>query len=112
MARNTDDIDDPPRKPVMFMGRNIEEIPCFRQVLITGILSGLGIGFGTFMLTSLGEPQTQPCIRSSALRCPTGFTVGTSTPYRTSSYESCSRRSRAPLLNEAVTRSQTSQYQN
>ncbi|XP_037581098.1 cytochrome c oxidase assembly protein COX20, mitochondrial [Dermacentor silvarum] len=52
MARNAGDIDDPPRKPVMFMGRNIEEIPCFRQVFITGILSGLGIGFGTFMLTS------------------------------------------------------------
>ncbi|KAH7939677.1 hypothetical protein HPB52_015814 [Rhipicephalus sanguineus] len=63
MTENTGDIDeDPPRKPVTFMGRNIEEIPCFRSSLMTGILSGLGIGIGTFFLTKTGEDCDDRCI--------------------------------------------------
>uniref|UniRef100_A0A131XFJ6 Cytochrome c oxidase assembly protein COX20, mitochondrial n=1 Tax=Hyalomma excavatum TaxID=257692 RepID=A0A131XFJ6_9ACAR len=64
MAENPVDIDDPPRKPVIFMGRNIEEIPCFRQVVMTGILSGLGIGLGTFMLTSRPRRSTDAAVYS------------------------------------------------
>ncbi|XP_077530248.1 cytochrome c oxidase assembly factor COX20 lethal (3) 87Df [Haemaphysalis longicornis] len=59
-----EDSDDPPKKPLMFMGRNIEEIPCFRQVLITGILSGIGIGVGTFMLTSRPRRATDAAVYS------------------------------------------------
>lgn len=36
----------------MFMGRNLADIPCFKTVFQAGILSGLGIGLGTFMFTS------------------------------------------------------------
>uniref|UniRef100_A0A023G6N6 Cytochrome c oxidase assembly protein COX20, mitochondrial n=1 Tax=Amblyomma triste TaxID=251400 RepID=A0A023G6N6_AMBTT len=52
MAENTNDSDDAPRKRVKLMGRYIDEIPCFRQVFMAGILGGLGVGLGTFMLTS------------------------------------------------------------
>ncbi|KAH8032321.1 hypothetical protein MRX96_041989 [Rhipicephalus microplus] len=67
MAEKTGDIDEePPRKPVMFMGRNIEEIPCFRSSLMTGILSGLGIGIGTFFLTSRPRRSTDAAVYSFA----------------------------------------------
>ncbi|XP_076312632.1 cytochrome c oxidase assembly factor COX20 lethal (3) 87Df [Tachypleus tridentatus] len=36
----------------IFFGRNVEEIPCFKSSFMTGILSGLGIGLGTFLATS------------------------------------------------------------
>uniref|UniRef100_A0A023FYD3 Cytochrome c oxidase assembly protein COX20, mitochondrial n=1 Tax=Amblyomma parvum TaxID=251391 RepID=A0A023FYD3_AMBPA len=52
MADNTNARDDAPRKRVKLMGRYVDEIPCFRQVFMAGILGGLGVGLGTFMLTS------------------------------------------------------------
>uniref|UniRef100_A0A0K8RIV9 Cytochrome c oxidase assembly protein COX20, mitochondrial n=1 Tax=Ixodes ricinus TaxID=34613 RepID=A0A0K8RIV9_IXORI len=53
MEENAPQSDDlPPKKPVMFMGRNLEEIPCLKTVFQTSIVSGLGIGLATFMFTS------------------------------------------------------------
>ncbi|XP_055332107.1 cytochrome c oxidase assembly protein COX20, mitochondrial-like [Paramacrobiotus metropolitanus] len=35
-----------------FIQRNLLSIPCFRESFMYGMLSGLGAGLGTFMLTS------------------------------------------------------------
>uniref|UniRef100_A0A8D8TEI3 Cytochrome c oxidase assembly protein COX20, mitochondrial n=1 Tax=Cacopsylla melanoneura TaxID=428564 RepID=A0A8D8TEI3_9HEMI len=42
------------KKDIYFMGRNLNEIPCFRNSFLYGISTGLGVGFGTFLLTSNG----------------------------------------------------------
>lgn len=36
----------------MLFGRNVGEIPCFRESFLNGILGGTAIGIGTFMRTS------------------------------------------------------------
>lgn len=36
----------------MVVGRNLSDIPCFKTVFQAGIVSGLALGLGTFMLTS------------------------------------------------------------
>ncbi|XP_064489609.1 cytochrome c oxidase assembly protein COX20, mitochondrial-like [Ornithodoros turicata] len=52
MDDKKDDQDFHIREPVMFMGRNINDIPCFKTVFQTGVISGLTLGLGTFMFTS------------------------------------------------------------
>ncbi|XP_008487154.2 cytochrome c oxidase assembly protein COX20, mitochondrial-like [Diaphorina citri] len=43
------------RKDIYIFGRNLNEIPCFRNSLLYGISSGLGVGLGTFLFTSNGR---------------------------------------------------------
>ncbi|XP_035740438.1 cytochrome c oxidase assembly protein COX20, mitochondrial-like [Vespa mandarinia] len=40
------------RKPVIIFGRNIAEIPCFRNSFLYGISSGIGGGLLAFLFTS------------------------------------------------------------
>lgn len=55
---STEDDVSPPspflKKDIYFLGKNLNEIPCFRNSLLYGISSGLVGGFGTFLLTSRG----------------------------------------------------------
>ncbi|XP_042864343.1 cytochrome c oxidase assembly protein COX20, mitochondrial-like [Penaeus japonicus] len=41
------------------MGRNLSEMPCFRQTFLYSITSGLGSGLANFMLTSRVQRSVQ-----------------------------------------------------
>lgn len=66
MAENTNERDYTSRRRIKLMGRYIDEIPCFRQVFMTSILGGLGVGLGTFMLTSRPKRAADMCMVSFA----------------------------------------------
>ncbi|EEB15110.1 conserved hypothetical protein [Pediculus humanus corporis] len=51
-------------KPIMFMGRDVTQIPCFRKSLIFGICGGITIGLGTFLYTSKPAFSSHVCFGS------------------------------------------------
>ncbi|KAL7043681.1 hypothetical protein ACKWTF_001622 [Chironomus riparius] len=46
------DTIDEERKHLYVLGRDVSEIPCFRNSFLYGISGGFGTGLGTFMFTS------------------------------------------------------------
>lgn len=51
---NWDELDerDENRKHLYLFGRDVADIPCFRNSFLYGIGGGIGMGLGTFMFTS------------------------------------------------------------
>ncbi|KAG5676846.1 hypothetical protein PVAND_006653 [Polypedilum vanderplanki] len=51
---NWDELDerDENRKHLYIFGRDVAEMPCFRNSFLYGIAGGIGTGLGTFMFTS------------------------------------------------------------
>ncbi|XP_059617119.1 cytochrome c oxidase assembly protein COX20, mitochondrial [Phlebotomus argentipes] len=52
MTENTEDDDYQNSKKLMFFGRDLAQIPCFRSSFLYGIAGGVVTGFGTFLFTS------------------------------------------------------------
>ncbi|XP_047474720.1 cytochrome c oxidase assembly protein COX20, mitochondrial-like [Penaeus chinensis] len=46
-------------KEASLMGRNLSEVPCFRETFLYSITSGLGSGLVNFMLTSRVQRSVQ-----------------------------------------------------
>ncbi|XP_037777168.1 cytochrome c oxidase assembly protein COX20, mitochondrial-like [Penaeus monodon] len=46
-------------KEASLMGRNLSEVPCFRETFLYSITSGLGSGLANFMLTSRVQRSVQ-----------------------------------------------------
>ncbi|CAH3867848.1 cytochrome c oxidase assembly protein COX20, mitochondrial [Pieris brassicae] len=40
------------KQGLVLFGRDLSKIPCFRESFFYGIVSGVGVGFGSFMKTS------------------------------------------------------------
>ncbi|XP_055712754.1 cytochrome c oxidase assembly protein COX20, mitochondrial [Phlebotomus papatasi] len=52
MSDDTDEYDEPNHKSLMIFGRDVSQIPCFRQSFLYGISGGIAAGFATFLFTS------------------------------------------------------------
>ncbi|XP_038214885.1 cytochrome c oxidase assembly protein COX20, mitochondrial [Zerene cesonia] len=44
--------DEEEKQGLVLFGRDLSKIPCFRESFLTGIATGIGIGFASFMKTS------------------------------------------------------------
>ncbi|XP_027235717.1 cytochrome c oxidase assembly protein COX20, mitochondrial [Penaeus vannamei] len=52
-------MDGEANKEASLMGRNLSEVPCFRETFLYSITSGLGSGLLNFMLTSRVQRSVQ-----------------------------------------------------
>ncbi|XP_019526211.2 cytochrome c oxidase assembly protein COX20, mitochondrial [Aedes albopictus] len=48
-------VDPPPEKGIVLFGKDLSQIPCFRNSFLYGISIGIGVGFLAFLKTS--RPQ-------------------------------------------------------
>ncbi|XP_054169114.1 cytochrome c oxidase assembly protein COX20, mitochondrial-like [Oppia nitens] len=54
--------DDEPNKEILFFGRNLNQIPCFKESFLYGLLAGVGGGLMTFTATSRVSKATNTAV--------------------------------------------------
>ncbi|XP_028162050.1 cytochrome c oxidase assembly protein COX20, mitochondrial [Ostrinia nubilalis] len=82
------------KKGLMFMGRDLSKIPCFRESFLYGIASGVGVGLAAFLKTS--KPMMSQHIGFGT------FTVSTLVYWAYCRYQWSRQRFDAQLLQEAL----------
>ncbi|KAL0831373.1 hypothetical protein ABMA28_002198 [Loxostege sticticalis] len=82
------------KKGIVFLGRDLSKIPCFRESFLYGIATGVGVGLATFLKTS--KPM-----RSQHIGFGT-FTMSTLIYWSYCRYQWSKQRFDAQLLQEAL----------